>query len=331
MALTQGKPLPASHNFAYSSTAAMCAVLFSNPFDCLKTRMQLQGELMRRDAALARRYDSTADCARKTWAVEGVRGLQRGLSTAIVREGVLNFFRVGAFEPILKTLHSDPTPAPVWKRFAAGLCSGATAAWVANPLDLLKVRMQAQAAGANAAVGYQHGYRGVADGLRRVAREEGVTGMWKGATASVTRLGAGSASQLTVYTQLKEEMQHRGWADGPLLHVLCSVLGVFAGTVCMQPIDVVRTRVMNQPFGPDGRGLLYSGAADCALQTVRTEGPLAFFKGFVAHYMRGAPHVTLLFLFLEQLKRHRPIDAVLAAAGGAPAAAAVEPAAAAAR
>eukprot|EP01065_Artemidia_motanka_P004238 TRINITY_DN12028_c0_g1_i1.p1 TRINITY_DN12028_c0_g1~~TRINITY_DN12028_c0_g1_i1.p1 ORF type:complete len:346 (+),score=93.07 TRINITY_DN12028_c0_g1_i1:128-1039(+) len=289
----------------------MAAVVFSNPFDCMKTRMQLQGELLKRDATLQRRYLNTVDCARKTWEVEGVRGLQRGLGAAVVREGVLNFFRVGAFEPILTAMHPrDNGPAPLWKRFVAGLCSGGTAAWVANPLDLLKVRMQAQAAGPNALVGYQHGYRGVVDGLTRVAKEEGVAGMWKGATASVARLASGSGSQLTVYTRQKEVMLARGWRDGPLLHICCSVVGVFAGTMCMQPIDVLRTRIMNQPFGRDGKGLLYNGAIDCGVKTVRGEGPSALFKGFVAHYMRGAPHVTLLFLFLEQLKKHRPIDAV---------------------
>lgn len=101
------------------------------------------------------------------------------------------------------------------------------------------------------------------------------------------------------------------------LHILCSVSGVLAGTLCMQPIDTVRTRVMNQPFGADGRGLLYTSAIDCCTKTVRAEGTGALFKGFVAHYFRGAPHVTLIFLFLEQLKKRRPIDAMLSKAGWA--------------
>lgn len=29
------------------------------------------------------------------------------------------------------------------------------------------------------------------------------------------------------------------------------------------PFDVVKSRVMGQPVGPNGRGLLYSGMLDC--------------------------------------------------------------------
>ena len=40
---------------------------------------------------------------------------------------------------------------------------------------------------------------------------------------------------------------------------------------------------------------------------MRAEGPAALFKGWGAHYLRGAPHVALLFLSLEQLKRRWPL------------------------
>jgi hypothetical protein len=102
---------------------------------------------------------------------------------------------------------------------AAGVTSGCTAALICNPLDLLKVRrtlcpsfeydvplktipyiktrMQAQASGANASVGFQHGYSGVSNGLFRVAAEEGITGMYKGLPASMLRLALGSAGQVS--------------------------------------------------------------------------------------------------------------------------------------
>eukprot|EP00451_Oxyrrhis_marina_P002639 CAMPEP_0204264298 /NCGR_PEP_ID=MMETSP0468-20130131/8926_1 /ASSEMBLY_ACC=CAM_ASM_000383 /TAXON_ID=2969 /ORGANISM="Oxyrrhis marina" /LENGTH=293 /DNA_ID=CAMNT_0051239159 /DNA_START=44 /DNA_END=925 /DNA_ORIENTATION=+ len=288
--------------------SAMIAVVFTNPFDCVKTRMQLQGELMKKDAQLQMRYANTLDCGRKTFEVEGIRGLQRGLSTAIVREAVLNCFRVGAFEPILSVIHTEDTSPPAYKRMMAGLCSGMTAAFASNPLDLLKVRMQAQAEGANAAVGYQHGHTGFISGQIRIFQEEGVRGAWRGASASVARLGAGSASQLTVYSSLKEHLVGDGWTDGPRVHVFCSVVAVFAGTMCMQPFDVVRTRVMNQAFDAQGRGLMYVSPIDCCIKTVTSEGPAALYKGFAAHYLRGAPHVTLLFVILEQFKKYRPLD-----------------------
>ena len=47
---------------------------------------------------------------------------------------------------------------------------------------------------------------------------------------------------------------------------------------------------------------------DAAMKILRLEGPQAFFKGWFAHYLRGAPHVALIFVFLEQLKKRKPIE-----------------------
>ena len=67
-----------------------------------------------------------------------------------------------------------------------------------------------------------------------------------------------------------------------------------------------------QPFDQrTGQGLWYSGPLDAASKLLRAEGPTAFFKGWLAHYMRGAPHVALLFLTLEQFKKRRPLEALL--------------------
>jgi solute carrier family 25 protein 34/35 len=70
---------------------------------------------------------------------------------------------------------------------------------------------------------------------------------------------------------------------------------------------VIRTRLYNQPVDKHGVGTLYKGAFDACSQIVKKEGAPALFKGWTAHYLRGAPHVTLLFLFLEQFKKHRPL------------------------
>ena len=45
---------------------------------------------------------------------------------------------------------------------------------------------------------------------------------------------------------------------------------------------------------------------DAAAKVARSEGVAALFKGWFAHYLRGAPHVALLFVTFEQLKARRP-------------------------
>jgi hypothetical protein len=56
-------------------------VTFSNPAELAKTRLQLQGELVKGGGA--RVYKGPLDVLSKTWRNEGLRGLQRGLGPAV--------------------------------------------------------------------------------------------------------------------------------------------------------------------------------------------------------------------------------------------------------
>ena len=66
---------------------------------------------------------------------------------------------------------------------------------------------------------------------------------------------------------------------------------------------MVRNRLYSQPLGPDGEGVLYRGALDCARTLAQTEGLRGFYRGFWSHYIRVGPHYVLTFTFLEQIKR----------------------------
>ena len=114
---------------------------------------------------------------------EGLAGLQAGLALAVVREASKAFFRIGCFQPILDSIHDPstgsayatpgaPTPAqqtasqagllltrlslaldrPAAKRMVSGMSSGAIAAIVCNPIELVKTRQQSagQAPGGHA-------------------------------------------------------------------------------------------------------------------------------------------------------------------------------------
>lgn len=54
--------------------------------EVMKTRLQLQGELLKSSDA-PKVYKNVFDVFRKTWANEGLRGLQRGLGPAVSRCG----------------------------------------------------------------------------------------------------------------------------------------------------------------------------------------------------------------------------------------------------
>jgi len=60
----------------------------------------------------------------------------------------------------------------------------------------------------------------------------------------------------------------------------------------------------NQKVNPVTRkGEMYNSLFDCALKTVRAEGPFSLYKGFIPHYLRLGPHTILTFIFWEQFKQ----------------------------
>lgn len=78
---------------------------------------------------------------RITYQHEGVRGLQKGLTPAILREGSKNIFRIGMYDPIMGIIHTDTTKsAPAWKRMVAGSICGVMGAVACNPFELVKTR-----------------------------------------------------------------------------------------------------------------------------------------------------------------------------------------------
>ena len=67
-------------------------------------------------------------------------------------------------------------------------------------------------------------------------------------------------------------------------------------------------RVLARTFDHDGvcrrrrrRGSPSAGPIDCAVKTVRAEGPLALYKGFVPAYARLGPWQLVFFLTFEKV------------------------------
>lgn len=316
-----GKPrsLSTLQTFLISSLAPSVAVVFTNPFDTAKVRLQLQGEILKaasksKSTALpmsnpkpipvpTQVYKNNLDCMIKTFQHEGVKGLQKGLTPAIWREGSKNMFRLGLFDPIMKILHpNSDTPPPAWKRMVGGSICGAMGALACNPFELVKTRLQS-AAHSSLAVGHQHNYTGVVNGLSSIVRKDGFLGLYRGSIMSVCRSIIGSGVNLSSYHILKDYLiiKHN-WRDDVWCDMVAGLASGLASVIAMNPVDVLRTRYYNQPY-EGKRGMLYDSGIDCARKVVSNEGWGALYKGFWSHFMRIGPHFCLTFVFLGIFRR----------------------------
>lgn len=291
-----------------SALAPALSSLFTNPADVAKTRLNLDRELQPSTAAA--RYRGVLHCLRVIGRTEGLAGLQRGLPFVLVRESSKNAFRLGLYEPCVVVLdrvmrtdsERSSAAVPMRTRMSAGMLTGALAAFICNPLDLLKTRLQADATGASAL-----------DNMRGLLRDEGVLTLWRrGTVANIGRSALATGVALPVNARLKELWEKELAPCVPLLSrrpalrdTACALVSAAATTLVINPLDLIRTRLYAQRSAKLGGGgtHVYRGVLHCAWLVGSTEGVLAFWKGSSANFLRIGPHQTLTFVFIGLLKR----------------------------
>jgi solute carrier family 25 oxoglutarate transporter 11 len=189
---------------------------------------------------------------------------------------------------------------PLAHKILAGLIAGGIGAAVGNPADVAMVRMQADG---RLPLAQRRNYKGVVDAISQMSKQEGVASLWRGSALTVNRAMIVTASQLASYDQFKEMLLEKNvMNDGLGTHVTASFAAGFVAAVASNPVDVIKTRVMNMKVEA-GSVPPYNGALDCALKTIKAEGPMALYKGFIPTISRQGPFTVVLFVTLEQVRK----------------------------
>jgi Mitochondrial carrier protein len=107
-------------------------------------------------------------------------------------------------------------------------------------------------------------YRGFIHALQDIVKTEGFAGLYKGVGPNSGRATVLAATELSTYDAVKTNLVTSGLlAEGFSLHFTTALIAGFVSAATSSPFDVVKSRVMNQPVGPDGKGLLFTGMIDC--------------------------------------------------------------------
>lgn len=284
-------------SLAYGGIAGACAEVITIPMDVVKVRMQLQGEV-----GAVVQYQSSLHAVRVILAEEGLLAFTKGAQAAIARQLTYGSLRFGLYAQCKDILGvSKQHESALGPKLVAGVVSGGVAACICNPTDLIKVRMQAE--GMRASSQTPH-YSGILHAASSIVKLEGFSGLYKGAPPTSARAAVVAASELGSYDEFKLLFLRRGWMqEGVPLHFVTGLLSGFVATLCSSPFDVVKSRLMTQPFDSAGVGLKYRGMLDCFVQSFRHEGLRFGFKGFWPNYANKGPSVLLLFLFYEQIRK----------------------------
>jgi len=68
------------------------------------------------------------------------------------------------------------------------------------------------------------------------------------------------------------------------------------------PFDYVKTQIQKMVPDPETGKMPYKGPLDCAVQQMKTRGPLTFYAGFPVFYFRIAPHAMITLIMQDKIK-----------------------------
>lgn len=167
--------------------AGASQVMFTNPLEIVKIRLQVAGEI-------------TSGPKVKAWSVMkqlGIKGLYKGSKACFLRDVPFSaiYFPIYAKNKLLLADADGHNTLP--SVMAAGTLAAIPAAYLVTPADVIKTRLQV------AARSGQTTYTGLIDAARKIFREEGFSAFWKGGPARILRSSPQFGFTLWTYETLQ--------------------------------------------------------------------------------------------------------------------------------
>ncbi|XP_034173499.1 dicarboxylate carrier UCP2 [Osmia lignaria lignaria] len=289
-----------------AGTAACIADLATFPLDTAKVRMQIAGEsrpiqLAATDGSLLAIRNTQPGLWRTVGniiRVEGPRSLYGGLSAGLQRQMCFASIRLGLYDGVKSRYagiidgNNKSGSMDISVRIAAGITTGALAVLLAQPTDVVKVRLQAGSIGRSTVR-----YSSTLQAYKNIATQEGTRGLWKGTVPNISRNCIVNVAEIVCYDVIKDFILESGYLrDGIPCHLSAAVTAGLCTTLAASPVDVVKTRYMNSAPGE------YKGVKECAVRMIKEEGLAAFYKGFVPSFTRLVSWNIVLWITYEQFK-----------------------------
>ncbi|CAH8431759.1 unnamed protein product [Schistosoma turkestanicum] len=287
--------IPPTMKFILGGTSGMCASVCVQPLDLVKNRMQMSG------------IGSATSGQRNSLQVllsviknEGFFAIYSGLSAGLLRQATYSTARLGIYTNLFEQYTKRKKESPnFFTKISIAVTAGICGAFIGTPAEICLIRMTSDG---RLPPAERLNYSNVFNALIRIAREEGVLTLWRGAVPTMGRAAVVNGAQLATYSQAKQKLLEIGhFTDGLGVHIMASLLSGFTTSVFSLPIDIAKTRIQNMKT-INGKPE-YKNMGDVILRVIRNEGIPSLWKGFTPYFLRIGPHTVLTFIFLEQLNR----------------------------
>jgi len=278
--------------FLPGAASGVTKCIVGHPFDTIKVRMQTEGGFGR--------FKGPLHCFVQTMKLEGVRGLYKGVTPPLIGWFIIDSVMWRCYlemQSIIRRARPRKNGELLISEHAmAGAVAGVTSCFVVTPIEQVKARLQVQY--------HDRGsiqYSGPVDCMRKLVRNNGVLGLYKGFAGTVLfRLFisvyfAGYQSYLRLFRRKSVPEGAAIFLSGGLA---ASTLWLFAF-----PTDVLKNRMMAQP---DVKPRKYESLRQCIAYIYKHEGYKGFFRGFVPCMLRSFPTNGAAFVAAEAVLRVIP-------------------------
>lgn len=167
-------------------SAGACQVIFTNPLEIVKIRLQMQGGAAKNlsPGQIPHKKLSAGQIIKQL----GLKGLYKGASACLLRDVPFSAIYFPTYANLKHYLFnfdpSDPNKKhslSTWQLLVSGALAGAPSAFFTTPADVIKTRLQIESKSGEVK------YRGITHAFRVILKEEGFSAFFKGSLARVFR------------------------------------------------------------------------------------------------------------------------------------------------
>uniref|UniRef100_A0A7S0VIY9 Uncharacterized protein n=1 Tax=Polytomella parva TaxID=51329 RepID=A0A7S0VIY9_9CHLO len=274
------------------SIGGVAEAICLQPMDVVKTRLQLDK---------IGKYTGIVQCGLTISKEEGTAALWKGLTPFAMHLTLKYALRMGSNSVYQSLLRGDDGKLSDGGRLAAGFLAGITEALViVTPFEVVKIRLQQQRGLSKETMKY----KGPIHCMTTVLKEEGIRGLWSGATPTIMRNGTNQMCLFWAKTSIDTLLWQKHEGDGKQLTPFQSMISGFTaaciGPFATGPFDVAKTRLMAQSKYGEG-GIKYKGFFDALVKIPREEGIKTMWKGLLPRLLRIPPGQAIVWAVSDQI------------------------------
>ena len=279
-----GLLFPALRPLLAGSIAGAVGVGVAYPFDCITTKLQAA-------AAKGEGSQGLVGMFHTVFRDQHLGGFYQGVKGAMMGQAVIKAVAFASNQwALAAALGGAPAPT-VWQRIGCAMFAGLVTSFFVNPIERVKVVMQAGSVGDSNEV----------EAVKQLAAEDGLRGLlFRGLTATLAREIPAYALYFVVYGVLLTQWQALAVTGalaglGPLV---CGGVAGMAAWLPVYPIDVVKTEMQNTL---SGAAEARPSVAGTAARLYRTKGVGVFFKGLDSKLLRACVNHAVAFFVFDSL------------------------------